>query len=48
MTLSTSYGNSLAQNALPAHLQKAPLVTLLREFTRWSCVRIRRCAMPRT
>ena len=34
MTLSTSYGNSLAQNALPAHLQKGtPLVTLLREFT---------------
>ena len=34
MTLSTSYGNSLAQNALPAHLQKGtPLVTLFREFT---------------
>ncbi|WP_417285486.1 tripartite tricarboxylate transporter substrate binding protein [Comamonas sp.] len=34
MTLSSSYGNSLAQNALPAHLQKAtPLVTLFREFT---------------
>lgn len=33
MTLSTSYGNSLAQNALPAHLQKGtPLVTLFREF----------------
>jgi len=33
MTLSTSYGNSLAQDALPAHLQKAtPLVTLFREF----------------
>lgn len=34
MTLSSSYGNSLAQNALPAHLQKGtPLVTLVREFT---------------
>ena len=34
MTLSTSYGNSLAQNALPAHLQNStPLVTLFREFT---------------
>lgn len=34
MTLSTSYGNSLAQSALPAHLQKGiPLVTLFREFT---------------
>lgn len=33
MTLSTSYSNSLAQNALPAHLQKGtPLVTLFREF----------------
>lgn len=33
MTLSTSYGSSLAQNALPAHLQKAtPLATLFREF----------------
>ena len=31
MTLSSSYGNSLAQNALPAHLQKGtPLVTLPR------------------
>lgn len=34
MTLSSSHGNSVAQNALPAHLQKAtPLVTLFREFT---------------
>lgn len=34
MTLSTSYGNSLAQTALPVHLQKGtPLVTLFREFT---------------
>ena len=34
MTLSSSYGNSLAQNALPAHLQKGtPLVTLFREYT---------------
>lgn len=34
MTLSSSYGNSLAQNALPAHLQKGtPLVSLFREFT---------------
>ena len=34
MTLSSSYGNSLAQNALPPHLQKGtPLVTLFREFT---------------
>lgn len=34
MTLSSSYGNSLAQSALPAHLQKGtPLVTLFREFT---------------
>lgn len=34
MTLSTSYGNSVAQNALPAHLRKGtPLVTLFREFT---------------
>ena len=33
MTLSTSYGNSLAQNALPDHLQKGtPLATLFREF----------------
>lgn len=33
MTLSTSYTNSLAQNALPPHLQKAtPLATLFREF----------------
>lgn len=33
MTLSTGYGNSLAQNALPAHLQKAqPVATLFREF----------------
>ncbi|HEY4664142.1 MAG TPA: tripartite tricarboxylate transporter substrate binding protein [Comamonas sp.] len=33
MTLSTSYGNSLAQNAVPAHLQNGtPLVTLFREF----------------
>lgn len=33
MTLSTSYGNSLAQNALPAHLQKGtPVATLFREF----------------
>ena len=34
MTLSTSYGNSLSQNAIPAHLQKAvPIATLFREFT---------------
>ena len=34
MTLSSSYGNSLAQSALPVHLQKGmPLVTLFREFT---------------
>ncbi|MFC7205582.1 tripartite tricarboxylate transporter substrate-binding protein [Comamonas endophytica] len=33
MTLSTSYGNSQAQNALPAHLQKGtPVATLFREF----------------
>ena len=34
MTLSSSYANDLAQNALPAPLQKAtPLVTLFREYT---------------
>lgn len=34
MTLSSSHGNSVAQNGLPPHLQKAtPLVTLFREFT---------------
>jgi len=33
MTLSTSYGNSQAQNALPEHLQKGtPVATLFREY----------------
>lgn len=33
MTLSSSYSNSLAQNALPAHLQKGtPVAALFREF----------------